>query len=102
MMQVDDAQELEFHFPSHVLPKISLPHTWENSDEENDTATVSSQTKQRGKRAIVRRVSNLYKKSTLLRRSNRRKMEKEEVRGQHANTELKDTERNGTSSTSRS
>ena len=29
-------------------------------------------------------------------------MEKEEVRGQHANTELKDTERNGTSSTSRS
>lgn len=99
---VDDAQELEFHFPSHVLPKISLPHTWENSDEESDTATVASQTKPRGNRAIVRRVSNLYKKSVLLRRSNRRKIEKEEVREQHADTELKDTERNGTSSTSRS
>lgn len=90
---VEDAQELEFYFPSHVLPKISLPHTRENSDSEDDISTADPQSKLRGKRGIVRRVSNLYEKSGLLRRTSRRKTGKQDVRAQRADTELKDTER---------
>lgn len=90
---VEDAQELEFYFPSHVLPKISLPHTRENSDSEDDISIADPQSKLRGKRGIVRRVSNLYEKSGLLRRTSRRKTGKQDVRAQRADTELKDTER---------
>ena len=90
---VENAQDLEFRFPSHVLPKIALPHVHESDDAEIGSAEAGHPAKLRGKRGIMRRVSNLHAKSGVLRRTSRRKTDTQEVREQSAGTELKNTER---------